>query len=130
MLRILVVDDDFTILRGLRSLLEELGHRVYVASDGESALRVSKELTPDVVLVDLLLAYENGLDIIEQLRPILPRCHLALMTSWPGDEIIYEAEACGADVFVAKDELPSALLLLLRHLERQRQGNGSGGHRQ
>jgi two-component system response regulator HydG len=128
-MRILIVDDDFVTLKSLRAQLERMGHSVRVATDGESALRMAKDPSPDVALVDLLLSFENGLDVIEKLRPVLPRCYLALMTSWPGDEIIYEAEAAGADVFVAKEELPGALSGLLQHLERRLQEDESGGHR-
>lgn len=125
MLRVLVVDDDFMVLSAMRKLLQGR-HTVKTVTDGTSAVDAARSFRPDVVFIDLLLAYENGLDIVETLRPMLPSAHLVLMTYHPGEEIIHEAAASGADSFVGKEELP-VVLILLDHLLPK--ANGSDPHR-
>lgn len=105
------MDDDFWILRGMRKVFEK-DHEVYIASDGESAVGRAEEIDPDVVLIDLLLGWENGLDVLEKLRPMLPDSVIVMTTSFPGVEIKHEAYASGADAFLPKEELALFSVLL------------------
>ncbi|MCU0949345.1 MAG: response regulator, partial [Porphyrobacter sp.] len=65
---VVLIDDDPAHLGVVRGLLEPLGFQVRTASDGESALALTAQVQPDLVLCDVALAGENGWDIAAQLR--------------------------------------------------------------
>jgi len=69
-LRILVVDDEATVLEALETLLAREGHRVMRASDGQSALKQAQAELPDIVLLDLHLPDVSGLEVVTRLRQI------------------------------------------------------------
>lgn len=103
-MRVLLVDDDFWLLKGLRRVLER-DYEVRVATDGDTAVSIAESFKPRAVFVDLLLSYENGLDLIEQLRETLPDATIVLMSAYKMDQLIDEALAAGADGFLAKEQL-------------------------
>lgn len=112
-LRVLVVDDDLWLLSGFRKVFGR-DYDVRAATDKSSARSIIKKFTPDVVFVDLLLGWDNGLDVIEELRPLLPDAYIVLMTAYPGKEITEEGFASGADGFLGKEQLALAAALLDR----------------
>jgi len=66
--RVLVVDDNQDAANTLNSLLESLGHVTRVAFDGPSALQISDEFHPEVVLLDIGMPGMNGYDVARRLR--------------------------------------------------------------
>ncbi len=69
-LRILVVDDETTVLEALEALLVHEGHEVTRAWDGQSALQQAQAHPPDIVLLDLYLPDAGGLEVVTRLRQI------------------------------------------------------------
>jgi len=69
-LRILIVDDEATVLEALEALLTREGHRIIRASDGQSALKRAEADLPDIVLLDLHLPDVSGLEVVTRLRQI------------------------------------------------------------
>jgi len=65
---VLVVDDEPAILRFVRIALSNLGYKVSVATSGEEGLRLAREVSPDIVLLDVLMVPMNGFDVLEKLR--------------------------------------------------------------
>jgi two-component system OmpR family response regulator len=68
MAHILVVDDDGHIRQVVRYALERAGHQVREASDGAAALRMVAEEPPDLLVLDILLPEEDGLEVCRQVR--------------------------------------------------------------
>ena len=85
MAHVLVVDDDQDIRDALRFILEDAGHEVLEASDGEAALQIlRKSRSPLVVLLDLLMPHMNGIDTLRQVvadPPLKERHAYLLMTA-------------------------------------------------
>lgn len=67
--RILVVDDEPQITRVLRTSLSSQGYDIRVANDGETALEIMKDWTPDLVITDLSMPNMDGLELCRRLRP-------------------------------------------------------------
>lgn len=120
MKRILVVDDEESILKIVEYALTEAGYEVHVTQDGEWAEVMLRELQPDLVILDVMLPGKSGLDIAKDLRatsnvPII-------MLSARGDEVdrILGLEF-GADDYVTKPfsprELVSRVKAILRRVE-------------
>jgi CheY-like chemotaxis protein len=69
---ILIVDDEAPIRRMLRELLEGEGHTVMEASDGRAAMRCLREQPADLVITDILMPQEDGIEVIRETRRIAP----------------------------------------------------------
>ncbi|HYR06569.1 MAG TPA: ATP-binding protein, partial [Longimicrobium sp.] len=113
--RVLLVDDHPSILRGLRALL---GHTPGVAVAGEAesadeAVRRAAELAPDVVLMDLNLP-GGGLDATRRIVAENPSIRVLILTAEPDDRCVAAALRAGAGGYLRKSADPAALLNALR----------------
>ena len=104
-IRILVADDHGVVRQGLRMYLaldpelEVVGE----ATNGAEALRLTHELEPDVVLMDLLMPVMDGIAAIEAIRSELPQVEVIALTSVLEDSAIYSAMRAGAIGYLLKD---------------------------
>ncbi|GAB4258059.1 response regulator [Deferrisoma sp.] len=73
MAKILVVDDEEHVRDVVRQMLEQAGHEVRDAADGEEALELYRAWSPDLVLTDILMPNKGGLVLIKELRERDPR---------------------------------------------------------
>jgi len=113
---VLICEDD-TNLRTLVRLALGEGYRYYEAPDGPSGLQLARRIHPDVIVLDLMLPGQSGLDVLAELRADdeLAKTPVIVMSAWShSDEAAVQA---GADRFVPKpfdpDELRDAVLALL-----------------
>jgi len=67
-LRILIVDDSPTELALARSVLQQAGYQVRTATDGEQAIKLAAEETPDLVVLDVVMPRKNGFQVCRQLK--------------------------------------------------------------
>jgi len=65
---VLVVDDDTRVLRMMRRILDLEGYQTLTASDGEAALNVFDEHSPDLILLDILMPGIDGYDVCRRVR--------------------------------------------------------------
>lgn len=114
MIRVVIVDDQALIRNGFRLLLESFDNIKVVgeASDGLEALDLATQLVPDVMLMDIRMPRQNG---IEATKLILsdPRCvnvRIIILTTFDIDEYVYEALRVGASGFLLKDIDPEELV--------------------
>jgi two-component system, OmpR family, KDP operon response regulator KdpE len=99
--RILVVDDEPQITRVLRTTLSSQGYDIRVANDGETALEIMKDWTPDLVITDLSMPNMDGLELCRRLR--LSTQIPILVLSVRGEERTkVQALDAGADDYVTK----------------------------
>jgi len=68
--KILIIDDDSDYAESMRLVLEGAGHRTLVASTGRMGVEVARREHPDVILVDLLMAPDDGFETCDQLRSL------------------------------------------------------------
>jgi DNA-binding NarL/FixJ family response regulator len=114
-MRILLVDDHEVVRVGLRVLIErQLGMEVVgEAATVREAVEQAHKLSPDVVVLDIRLPGGDGLDACRQIKADQPQARIIILTSFPDDEVLFEAIARGADGYVLKqigsDELIRAL---------------------
>lgn len=116
MIRILVVDDQAIVRQGLRSMLEaEVDLRVVGEADsGQQALRLVRELTPDIVLLDVRMPEMDGLAALEQIKAAVPRTSVIMVTLYDNPEYLFRAVALGAAGYVLKDASRAELLRAVR----------------
>jgi len=107
--KILLVDDEPGMLRYIKTLLEVEDHQVATASTGEEALEiVEKGMSPDLVLLDLLMPGIDGLELVARIRKTHPKMPVAVVSANVQDEIIGRARELNA-AFVTKPLTDEAL---------------------
>jgi DNA-binding NarL/FixJ family response regulator len=122
MIRVLLADDQALVRAGFRALLDAQDDIEVVgdADDGEEAVQLATELTPDVVLMDIRMP---GVDGLEATRRIvrderLDRTRIVILTTFDVDEYVFEALRVGASGFLVKDTDPAQLVQGVRAVAR------------
>lgn len=114
-IRLVLVDDHEVVRMGLLTLLEDLVWVEVVGEAGsaEEALVVTKAQQPDVVLMDINLPGESGIDACRKITSQFPQTRVIMLTSFSDDALIFKALQAGASGYVLKqlgtDSLISAL---------------------
>ncbi len=101
---VLIADDEPRIVISLEYLLEQAGHRVLTASDGQEALDMALAHRPDLLLLDVMMPRLNGFDVCARLRaqPDLAGLRIVMLTAKGRDVEISQGLAQGADAYVTK----------------------------
>jgi two-component system nitrate/nitrite response regulator NarL len=111
-IKVLIVDDHPVVRKGLQSCLARQDRLRVVgeAADGEEALIRSRELTPDVVLMDISMPKMNGLAVTEVLRKESPATKILILSVHNNKEYIFRIIQAGAHGYVSKEASPDELL--------------------
>ena len=94
--RALIVDDEKNIRRTLLLALESMGHEAMAAASGPLAIEELKASNYDVVLLDLKLSEESGLDVLQEILRVSPRTAVVMVTAYASVETAVEAMRLGA----------------------------------
>lgn len=116
--RILIADDHTLIAQLCKHVLDAEFEVVGIVGDGRALLRVSKELKPDVILVDVAMPILNGLDAAEQVKHALPAVKLVFLTVNPDPEVAAEAFRRGGSGYLLKTCASSELVVAVREVLR------------
>ncbi len=81
-MKILIVDDDVNICETLKDILEEEGHLISVANDGEAAINIIKNDHQDIIFLDMKLPAMNGLGVCLFARNFNPEIPVVIMTAY------------------------------------------------
>ena len=119
-IRVLLVDDQILMRRGLRKLLEvEDGIEVVgEAADGVEALLLVPEARPDVALVDARMPKMDGIELIGRLTEEHPRVAAIILTTFDDDEYIFGGLRAGARGYLLKDTPPEELVSAIEKASR------------
>jgi len=117
---ILVVEDERRLAQVVRKVLEEEGHTVDVAHDGEEGLAMAMDGTHDVVVLDVLLPGMDGFEVCRSLRANRVDVPVLLLTALDGVEDRVRGLDSGADDYLPKPFAFQELLARLRALGRRR----------
>ncbi len=115
LVKVLVVDDQRLVRAGFRVIINAEPDLVVVgeAGDGAEALRQNRELTPDVVLMDIRMPTMDGIEAARRIIASSP-ARVLILTTFDADEYVYEALHAGASGFMLKDAPPEQLLAAVR----------------
>lgn len=112
---VLLVDDHALVRRGFRRMLEDESDISVVgeASDGEEAIRIARELKPQVILMDSALPHVSGLDATRQILAARPASLILMLSMHSEDTLVRQALDAGARGYILKNavdlELPAAV---------------------
>ncbi len=116
--RILIVDDEADILEFIRYNLKKEGYDVYTAADGMEALKTAAEVSPHLVLLDVMMPRMDGMETCRQLRkmPQTADAVIAFLTARSEDYSQVAGFDAGADDYIAKPVRPNVLVSRIRAL--------------
>ncbi len=115
-IRLLVVDDEQSIRKLCMTIGTTLGFNCAEAESAESALVRLESDTPDIVLTDLRLPTQSGVELLRQTRAILPRTEVAIMTGHGSIESAVDAMKLGAYDYIEKPFRVEKMRLLLQRM--------------
>jgi DNA-binding response OmpR family regulator len=120
--RILLIEDDRTIHKALRLLLESEGYSLEIASDGMTGLEMFRALTPALVVLDLKIPKMQGRDVCREIKKEAPRQPLIILSALSTEVDKVLLLELGADDYVTKPFSPKELLARVRAVLRRAQG--------
>jgi DNA-binding response OmpR family regulator len=112
--RVLVIEDDASIMLGLRINLEAEGYEVLTADDGERGLEAARTEAPDLVILDVMLPKLNGFQVLQQLRREGLGMPIIVLSARTGEMDKVTGLELGAEDYVAK---PFSLAELLARVK-------------
>lgn len=121
--KILVVDDELTLLNTVKAYLEQEGYVVQTAADGRSALHIFRNFQPDLVVLDIMLPEIDGLEVLRQLRQTSD-VYVIMLTAKADETDKVIGLGLGADDYVTKPFSPRELVARVKASLR-RLGGGS-----
>jgi CheY-like chemotaxis protein len=111
MARILLIDDDAQIRRVFRHMLELEGHEVTDACNGRQGVQCYQEMLPDLVILDILMPEQEGLETIRELRRATSGVKIIAISGRVGPpDFLYIAEKLGAQRVLHKPIHPDELI--------------------
>ncbi len=118
--RILVVDDAPANVKMLTTRLARDGYEVIVATDGEQALRVAREASPDLILLDIMMPRVDGIEVCRQLKsdPTVPFTPIIMVTAMADTKDIVAGFDAGGDDYLTKPVDQQALSARVRSMLR------------
>ena len=122
MLRILIVEDDSTLLRGLSDNFRTAGYEVETATDGEAGLAQVLAQPPEVMLLDIMLPRLNGYDLCQRVRQAKLDFPILMLTAKGQEEEIVRGLELGADDYMTKPFGIRELLARVNRLLSRRPG--------
>lgn len=104
-IKVLLVDDSEVVRLGLRSLLSMYPFMDMVgeAASGKDAVNLALSRRPDVVLMDIRMPEQSGIEACKEILSLLPSTSVIMLTSYDDDEAIYDSIMAGASGYVLKE---------------------------
>jgi two-component system response regulator DegU len=119
-IRVLIADDHALLRQGLCRILELEGDIEVVAqaADGDEAVALTKEIRPDVVLMDINMPGLNGLEATQMIKDAAPDTRILVLTIHSDDEYVFQVLQAGASGYVLKDVDPANLAEAIRTVNK------------
>ena len=128
-IRVLIVDDHIVVREGLRAFISTQSGVEIIgeAESGEQAVKLVRQLHPDVILMDLVMAGMGGIEATRCIKKENPDARILVLTSFADDDKVFPAIKAGALGYLLKDSTPQQLLqaihLLISACHRQPAGH-------
>jgi two-component system, NarL family, response regulator LiaR len=115
-IRILVVDDESVVRDGVVAILSFQSDMKVVgeAEDGIRAVELARQTKPDVVLLDMQMPKQSGLETIPKIKEVSPNSHVLVLTSFAESDRVYQSIKAGALGYLLKDSTRVQLLQAIR----------------
>jgi len=114
--RIVLADDHAILREGIRALLEDQSDMTVVgeAADGRKAIELARDLSPDIIVMDIGMPLLNGLEATRQIKHNFPQVAVLVLTMHDNEEYVSQILAAGASGYVLKRAASSELVTAIR----------------
>lgn len=111
-IRIVLAEDQHIVRQGLRYIIESQRDMSVVgeAANGEEALQITRQTIPDLVLMDIRMPKQNGIEATRKIVELLPQTKVILLTTFDVEEYVFEGIRAGAVGYLLKDAETGVLL--------------------
>lgn len=125
-LKILVCDDERTIVRLIQVNLEKNGYEVVTAYDGKEGLEKVRSERPNLLVLDVMMPYMDGFEVLKTLRkdPEFESLPVIMLTAKAQDKDVFEGYHYGADMYLTKPFNPIELVQFVKRLGSQMPDSG------
>lgn len=112
MIKIILADDHQVVRKGLKALLASEPELSVIgeANDGLEALQLAERLQPDVLVLDLMMAGINGLEVTRQLNKKFPKIAIVILSMHSNEAYVLESLRSGARAYILKESPPEELI--------------------
>ncbi|MBS1757675.1 MAG: response regulator transcription factor, partial [Bacteroidetes bacterium] len=119
--KILIADDEPDILEILQFNLQAEGYEVLTAKNGEEALEKAKKSNPDLIILDIMMPFKNGIEVCNMLRmmPAFKSTLIIFLTAMSDEDTEVKGLETGADDYITKPVTPKVLLSKVNALFRR-----------
>lgn len=116
MIRVLIAEDHLMVRAGLRALLEKAGdvHVVGEASNGQEAVEMTRQLKPDLLIMDIMMPRLNGIQAAESLRELKLPVNILLLSMYSDSGLVRQALRYGVKGYVLKSSVSDELISAVR----------------
>jgi len=116
--RVLIADDEPSIVTALEFLLQRAGYEVRVARDGDQTLELIDAYNPDLVLLDVMMPRKSGYEVCTRIRERPDRRHvkIVMLTAKGRDAEVSKGLSMGADLYITKPFSTRELMARIREL--------------
>ena len=122
--RILVVDDESTIVNTVQAYLEKEGYTVHTAFDGPKALKAARAFRPDLIVLDIMLPGMDGIEVLRRLRQESD-VYVLMLTAKADETDKIVGLTVGADDYLTKPFSPRELVARVKAILRRGRGAGT-----
>ena len=118
--KIMLVDGHMIMREGLQEVLERTGEYEIVghASDGEVAVEMAQSLSPDVIIMDILMPVKDGIEACREIKDALPATHVFILTASTEEDTVVQAVAAGATGYLQKFSGREKLIFTVRDVSK------------
>jgi DNA-binding NarL/FixJ family response regulator len=122
MIRILIADDHAIVREGLKQIVADTTDMVVEgeAGDGREVLKIVQEKDIDVVLLDIAMPGQGGLETLKQLRLEKPTLPILVLSVYPEEQYAVRAMRAGASGYLTKESAPDELIDAIRKVSQNR----------
>jgi two-component system alkaline phosphatase synthesis response regulator PhoP len=126
--KILAVDDERAIVRLVQINLERQGYQVVTAYDGKEALEKIATEKPDLVVLDVMMPYMDGFEVLQQLRknPETRDLPVIMLTAKAQDTDVFRGYTSGVDLYLTKPFNPMELVSFVKRIFSSMESNDGG----
>ncbi|MHB1000247.1 MAG: response regulator transcription factor [Armatimonadota bacterium] len=128
--KILAVDDEKHIVKLVQVNLERQGYEVVTANDGKEALQKVEEENPDLIVLDVMMPYMDGFEVLQNLRrnPGTRDIPVIMLTAKAQDADVFKGWQSGVDCYLTKPFNPMELISFVKRIFKSMEDDGGGGH--
>lgn len=117
--KIVIAEDDSSLLLLLKFRFEEAGYQIYEANDGEEALSLVNLHAPDLLISDIMMPKLNGIEVVEKVRETDKKTPIILLSNAGQEEMVMSSFHIGATDFLSKPFIINELLIRVKRILQQ-----------